>query len=154
MSRRSPSSGSASSPKLEEKTLLFFSSCSTPRKGICRPNRHLKPVSVAKHLHQVLKPKKNWRLGSTEFAKLRFEHNPFRHCPSRFFTSDDDLQGALYSTLYSGRFQRKFCESRRKVCTIPYRTVCIISRAGAQRPGSWKCDWAMGPDRRVHCTTK
>ena len=129
MSRRSPSSGSASSPKVEEKTLLFFSSCSTPRTGICRSNRHLKPISVAKHVHQVLKPKKIGTWDATEFAKLRFEHNPFRHCPSRFFTSDDDLQGALYSTLYSGRFQRKFCESRCKVGTIPYHTVRMISRA-------------------------
>ena len=39
--------------------------------------------------------------------------------------SDDDLQCALYSTLfiYGARLQRKFCESRRKVGTISYRTV-------------------------------
>ena len=32
-----------------------------------------------------------------------------------------------------GEFQRKFCESRRKVGTIPYRTIAkrMISRVGA-----------------------
>ena len=58
MSRRNPSSRSASSPKVEEKTLLFFSTCSMPRKGLYRSSRHLKPVSLAKDSHQVLKPKK------------------------------------------------------------------------------------------------
>ena len=44
---------------------------------------------------------------------------------------------SLYHTLYSGRFHRKFCESRRKVSTMSYRTVRMISRAEAQRNGSW-----------------
>ena len=41
---------------------------------------------------------------------------------------------------HSGRFQRIFWESRLKVGTILYRTVRMISRAGAQRTGSWNCD--------------
>ena len=74
------------------------------------------------------------------------EHHPFRHCLSRIFTSDD-VQFTLYSTLYSGRFQRKFCESRLKVGTIPYRTVRMTSREGAQRTGSGNesnCDLDRG----------
>ena len=82
---------------------------------------------------------------TTDIAKRCIEHHPFRHYLSRFFRSDDDLQCALYSTLYSGRFQRKFCESRWKVGTIPYHTARMISRAGAQPTGSWNCDW----DRRA-----
>ena len=139
MSRRNPSRRSAS-PKMEEKTLLFFSFCWTPRKGLYRSSRHLKPISLAENLHQVLKPKQIATWEVTDIAKRRVKHHPFHHCFSRFFTSDDDLQCALYSTLYSGRFQRKFCELRRKAGTIPYRTVCMISRAGAQRTGSWNCD--------------
>ena len=77
----------------------------------------------------------------TDIAKRRVKHQPVRHCRSRFFRDDDDLYCALYRTLHSERCQRKFCESRRKVGTIPYRTVCRISRVGAQRTGSWKCDW-------------
>ena len=88
---------------------------------------------------------------ATDIAKRRVKHHPFRHCLSRFFTSDDDLQCTLYSTLYSGRFQRKinFCESRLKVGTIPYRAHDIV-RAGAQRTGSADHGTAtgiMGPDR-------
>ena len=54
---KNPSSRRASSPKVEEKTLLFFSSCSMPRRGLCRSSQQLKPISLAKYLHQVLKPK-------------------------------------------------------------------------------------------------
>ena len=57
MSRRNPSSRSVSSPNVGEKTLLFFSWCWMPRKGLYRSSRHLKPISFAKNLHQVLKPK-------------------------------------------------------------------------------------------------
>ena len=141
MSQSNPSCRSASSPKAEESTLLFFSSCSMPRKGLFRSSRHLKPISLAKDVHQVLKPKKIGIWDTTDIAKRRIKHHPFRHCISRFFRSDDDLQCTLYSTLYRGRLQRKFCESRRKVGTIPYRTVRMISRAGAQPTGSWNCDW-------------
>ena len=49
---------SATSPYMEEKTLLFFSSCSMPIRGLCRSSRHLKPISIAKNVHQVLKRKK------------------------------------------------------------------------------------------------
>ena len=126
-----------------KKTLLFFSSCSTPRKYICRSSRLLKPISLAKYSHQGLKPKKIGTSEGTDIAKCRVKHHPFRHCLSRFFTSDDDLQCALYSTLCSEGFQRKFFESRRKVRMISYSTVLMISRAGAQRRGSWNCDWGQ-----------
>ena len=103
-------------------------------------SRHLKPTSLAKDLHQALKPKKIGTWDATDIAKRRVKHHPFRHCLSRFSTSDDDLQCALYRTLYSGRFQRKFCESWLEVGTIPYRTVGMISRAEAQRT-AWSCVW-------------
>ena len=141
MSRRNPSSRSASSPKVEEKVCISFSSCSTPRRGLSRSSRYLKPISLAKDLHQALKPKKIGTWDATDIAKRRVKHHPFRHCLSRFFMSDDNLQCALYRTLYSGRFQRKFCESQLKVGTILYRTVRMISRAGGLRTGSWTCDW-------------
>ena len=57
MSRRNLSSRSASSPKVEEKVCLSFSSCSTPGKGPYSSSHHLKPISLAKN-YQVLKPKK------------------------------------------------------------------------------------------------
>ena len=49
-------------------------------------------------------------------------------------------------------FNEKFCESRRKVGTIPYHTVRMISRAGAQRTGPRGAGQgtATGPDRGVH----
>ena len=121
--------------------MLFFSSYTTPRRGLSRSSRHLKPLSPANDLHQVLKPKNIGTWDATDIAKHRDKHHSFRRCPSRFFTSDDDLQCTLYNTMCSGRFQRKICGSGRKVGTIPYRTACMISCAGAQRPGSWNCDW-------------
>ena len=141
MSRRNPSSRSASSPKVEKKVVISVSSCSAPMRGLSRSSRHLKPISLAKDLHQALKPKEFGTWDATDIANRRVKHHPFCHCLSRFFTSDDDLQCALYRTLYNRRFQRKFCESRIKVGTIPYRTVRMISRAGAQRTGSLNCNW-------------
>ena len=105
----------------------------------------MKAISLAKDVHQVLKLKNLGTRDATDIAKRRIKHHPFRHC---FFTGDDDLQCTLYSALCSGSFLRKFCDSRCKVGTIPYRTVRMISRVGAQRP------WNVRPDRRVHCTTK
>ena len=46
-----------------------------------------------------------------------------------------------------GRFQRQFCESRRKVGTIPYRTVRMISRAEATY---WIMELRLGPECSVH----
>ena len=117
------------------------------RRGLSRSSWHLKPIALARHLHQVLKPKNIGTWDAMDIAKRRVKHHPFRHCFSRFFTGADDLQCTLYSTLCSGSFLRKFCESRCKVDTIPYRTGRMISRVGAQSPGT-------GPDRGVHCTTK
>ena len=131
-----------------------------PEKAFVDQNRHLKPISVAKHLHQVLKPKKIGNTDATEFAKFRYEHtgNTFRNCPSRFFTSDDDLQGVLYSTLYSGRFQSNFLRitTESRYDTVPYLCAWYhVQERIVPDHGS-----ATGPcrgmelDRRVHCTTK
>ena len=125
---------------MEEKLCSFFSSCLMPRRGLSRSSWHLKCISLAKDLHQVLKPKNIGTWGATDIAERHVKYQSFHHCLSRFFTSDDDLQCALYSTLCSGRFQRTICESGRKVGMTPYRTMCMISCAGAQRPG-WNCEW-------------
>ena len=139
MSRRNSSSRSAcrsaSSPKAEEKTLLFFSSCSMPRRGLSRSSWHLKPISIANDLHQVLKPKNNGTWDATNIAKRRVKHHPFHYCLSIFFTSDDDLQCTLYSTLCSERFQRKILrivmESRYD--TILYCAHDIMCRSATYR---------------------
>ena len=62
MSRRNPSSRSASSQKVEEKVCSSFPSCLTSRKALYGPSRYLKPISMGSDLHQVLKPEKNWHL--------------------------------------------------------------------------------------------
>ena len=147
MFRKNQSSRSASSPNMEEKTLLFFYLCWTPRKGRYTSSRYLKSLSLAEHIHQVLKPKiGTWAVA--DITKRRVKHHPIRHCLSRFFTNDDDLQCALSRALYSARLQRRFCEQQRKVIT--YRTVRMISRAGAQRTGSCHMEVRLGPE----CTTK
>ena len=46
MSRRNPSSRSASSQKVEEKVCFSFSSCWTPRKGLSRPCQYFKAISM------------------------------------------------------------------------------------------------------------
>ena len=69
MSRRNPSSRSASSQKVEEKVCSSFSSCLTSRKALYGPSRYLKPISMGSDLHQVLKPKK----------KLALERPPVSH---------------------------------------------------------------------------
>ena len=122
MFRRNPFSGSASSPKVKEKTLPFFSLCSMPRRGLSRSSRHLKNISLAKDLRQVLKPKNTGAWDATDIAKRRAKHNPFRYYLSRLFKSDDDLQCALYSTLYSKRFQRKISRItiQSRYDTVPY----------------------------------
>ena len=83
-----PVNRSASSPKLEEKVGISFSSCSAPRRGLSRSSRHLKPISLAEDLHQALRPKKFGTWDATDIAKRRVEHHPFRHCHSIFFTAD------------------------------------------------------------------
>ena len=120
---------------MEENVCISFSSCSMLRRGLSSSSRHLKPTFLAKDLYQALKPKTITTWDVTNITKRSVKHRLFRYCLSRFFTSDDDLQCALYKTPYSGRFQHKFCESRLKVGTIPYRTESMISRAGTQRIG-------------------
>ena len=149
MCQRNPSSRSASSPHGEENTLFFFPLCWTPRKGFYRSSRHLKSISLAKQLHHVLKSTKSGTWEVADIAKRRVKHHPIRHCPSKFFASDDDNQCVLYRILYSARYQRRFRESRRKVSMISYRTVHMISRAGAQRTGSCHMEVRLG----LECTT-
>ena len=141
MSRRNPFSRSASSPNVEEKNFALFLLMLDAQK---RPLLIMSPFESyirCQKFTSTAETEKNGTWEVTDIAKRRVKHHPFHHCRSRFFRDDDDLQCALYSTLYSGRFQRKFCESRRKVGTIPYRTVRMISSAGPQRSGSWNCDW-------------
>ena len=146
MSRRNPSGRSASSPKVEEKILLFFPSCSTSRRSLSRSSRHLKPIYLAKHLHQVLKPKNIGTWDATDIAKRRVKHHPFRHCLSRFFTNDDDLQ-------CSGRFWRKFCESgfwtQNRYYTVSYCVHDIMCRSAM----SWIMELRLGPEC-MQCTKK
>ena len=111
------------------KTLLFFSS-SMPRRGLYRSSPHLKPISLDKDSHQVLKPKKKKKKKKkkkngtevTGIAYCRIKHHPFRYCRSRFFTSDDNLQYTLYSTLCSARFHCKFLRivTQSRYDTVPY----------------------------------
>ena len=138
MSRRNPSSRSASSQKMEEKVCISFSSCSRPQKGLYSSIHHMKPILLANDLHQVLKPKKTGTWDATNIAKRRVKQHPIRHCLSRFFTSDDDLQYNAhcisYSTLCSGTFQRKICEYAK---SVQYRTVLVcISREKMSCPGT------------------
>ena len=135
---------------MAENTLLFFSLCWTPRKGFYRSSRQLKSISLAQYLHQVLKSKKSGTCEVADIAKRRVKHHPIRHCLSRFFASDNDNQCVLYRILYRAKLQRRFCESRRKVSMISYRTLRMISRAGAQRTGSCHMEVRLGPDRGVH----
>ena len=123
MCRRNPSSKSASSPKVEEKTLLFFTSCSRLGKGLYRSSRHLKSISLDKDSHQALKPK--IIIGAEEVTGIAYrciEHHPFRHCRSRFFMGDNDLQCTLYSTLCSARFQCNSFENQ-NAKSVRYRPV-------------------------------
>ena len=138
MSRRNPSSRRVSSRNVEEKTLLSFASCSTPWKVLYISRRHLKPTSLDKDSHQVLEPKKISTQEVTGIAYRRIEHHPFRHCRSRFFTSGDDLQCTLYSTLCRAGFQRKFLRitTRSQYDTVPYRATCMISRERVSCPGT------------------
>ena len=79
MSRRNPSSRSASSPIAEEKTFHLFSSCCMLGKGLSRFSRHLKHIPLAKDLHQVLKPKTVGTWGATDIATHRIKHHLIRH---------------------------------------------------------------------------
>ena len=114
---------------------FFFASCSTPGKGLYRSSWHLKPISLDNDLHQVLKPKKLAleRSQVSHNAASNITHSAIADQDSSRVTTTFDV---YCSTLCSGRFQRKFCESRRKVGTISYRAVCKISRGEVQGPGT------------------
>ena len=93
MSGRNPFSGSASSPKLEEK--LRFSSPRFRRPEKSLVDQVFEAYIPCSRFTSVLKPKNIGTWDATKFAKVRFEHHYFHHCLSRFFTSDDNLQHAL-----------------------------------------------------------
>ena len=83
-------------------------------------------------------PKKNGTWDATDIAKRRIKPHLFRHCLSRFFTRDDDLQlvqGALYCTtkFLVVDFNVIFAKITKQ--NTVHRTVCMTSRVGAQRPG-------------------
>ena len=166
MSRRNPSSRSASSPKVEEKVCISFSSCSMPRKGLYRSSQHLKPISFAKDLHHVMNRKKLARdrsqvllyavsnithsaIASQDYIK----HHPFRHCLSRLFASDNDLQWALYSTLCSWRFQ---CNILRMTTQSRYDTVpyCVQDITCKSATYVQELPLMRGYRVGVQCTTK
>ena len=124
------------------KVCVSFSSCSTPGKGLYSSSRHLKPISVAKDLHQVLKPEKKLALGmppTSLSAASNITHSAIAEQDSSQVTTTFNADCTVHCAV--GDFNIIFCESRREVGTIPYRTACMISRAGAQHPRSWNCDW-------------
>ena len=139
MSRRNPSSRTASSPKVEEKTFLLLSSCSMPRRGLSRSSRHLKPISLAKDVHQVLKPK-ILALGiapTSLNAASNITHSAIASQDSSGVTTTCSAHCTVHCAARD--FNVKICELRCKVGTIPYRTVRMILsrvRLRAQRPGT------------------
>ena len=131
MSRRNPSSRSASSPKVEEKVCISFSSCSTPSRGLSRSNRHLKFTSFAKDLHQVLKPEK-MALGmplTSLNAASNITHSAIASQDSSRMTTTFNAHCTGHCTVED--FNVNFANHDAK--SVRYRTVRMISRAGAQR---------------------
>ena len=148
MSRRNPSSRSASSPKVEEKVCISFSSCPRPGKGLFSSSRHLKPISLAKDLRQVLKPEKVvlGMLPTSLNAASNITHSAI------VFTSDDDIQCALYSSIVHCEvedFNVKFCESRATqspcyavpycACDVTCRSSMELGRYGTPQTGLTFC---------------
>ena len=125
MSQRNPSSGSASSPNVEEKTLLFFSLCWTPRKGLYRSSRHLKPIFLAKNLHQVLKPKK-MALGRSPMslnAASNITHSAIASQDSSRVTTTFNVQCTVHCTVKD--FNANFANHDAK--SVRYRTAHDIT---------------------------
>ena len=126
---------------------LFFS-CSMPRRGLYRSSPHLKPIHVSldKDSHQVLKPKKKkkkekkrkkWHWGH-RYCLLPHQTSSIPLLPSRFFTSDDNLQYTLYSTLCSARFHCKFLRivTQSRYNAVPYYVHDITWKSVMY----WNCD--------------
>ena len=143
MSRKNPSSRSASSQKVEEKVCIFFSSCSMPKRGLSRSrsSRHLKPIFLAKYLHQVLTPKHLalGRLPISPNAASNIIHFTIASQDSSQVTTTFNAQYTVHTVQLE--ISTQICKSRCKVGIVPYHTVCMISRVGAQHPGLWNCDW-------------
>ena len=118
MSLRNPFSRSASSQKVEEKLLVFFSS----RPGKAFINHSSKSYNLWAKIYI-----KCWNR-----KKLALERSPVSHnakwnithsaiADQTFFTSGDTLQCTLYNTLCRGRFKLKiFCITKQSRCdTVP-----------------------------------
>ena len=114
MSRRNPSSRSASSPTVEEKVCISFPSCSTPRRGLTRSNRHLKPIFLAKDLYQVLKPTKLalGMLPTPLNAVSNITHSAIASQDSSRVTTTFKAHCTGHCTVED--FNENFCESRGK----------------------------------------
>ena len=144
MSRRNPSSRSASSPKVDEKVCIPFSSCSTPRKGLSRSSRHLKPIFLAKDLHQVLKPKK-LALGmppKSLNAASNITQSTIAFQDSSRMTTTFNAHCTGHCTVED--FNVNFANHDAK--SVRYRTVLcawyhVQERNVLVHTGSWNCNW-------------
>ena len=94
--------------------MLSFSSCFTTRKGLYRQSWHLKPISLGQDLHQLTKQKKAYHRPLILYnAASSITHSAIadQHSLRVLEWPQFNLQCTLYSTLYSGNFQRKISES-------------------------------------------
>ena len=148
MSRRNPSSRSASSPNVEEKTLLFFSSCWTPGKGLYISSRHFQPISLAKGLHQVLKPKEKKKAFVRPPTSLNAASN-ITH--SAIASQDSSRVTTTFNAHYTEHcvvedFYVNFATQSRYE-SVPYCVHDITCKSGTSRIGL-----RLGPG--VQCTGK
>ena len=90
MSRRNPSSRSASFPKGRGGVKhSFFLLMFDLQK---RPLEVKSPFeTLAKDLHQVLRPNRIGTWDTSDTAKRRVKHDPFHHFLSRFFSVDEEF---------------------------------------------------------------
>ena len=143
---RNLSSSGAPSPKVEEKTLLFSSHVRRPRGTFLDQVWHLQLESLAKDLHQVLKPNNIGTLNATDIAKRRVKHHPFRHCLSRFLMKPDIFNGhCTYCTVHCTMedFHANLWITT-QIGTVRYHYLCMKSCVEAECPRSWNgdCVWS------------
>ena len=144
MSRKKQSSRSASSPKVGEKLSSFSPYVGRPEKASIEQIAIKNLYSSSKTYINCWNRKNIGTWDATDLAIHHVKHHPYLHYLWRFFTSDNDLQCILYSTLYSERFQHKFCKSRRKFGKTLYRTMRMISRERVSCPGAAICQIISG----------
>ena len=146
MSRRNPSSTSASSQNIEGKVCISFSLCLMPWKGLSRSSRPLKPISLAKDLHQVLKPK-NMALrmpptllnsasnitysaiASQDSSRVTTTFNINAHCTVHCAVGDFNVIFAIITT--QSRYD-----------TVPYCVHVFTCRSAT----SWVVELRLGPE--------